>query len=616
MMGRKLPPQNETCADKEQYIAELISRLDIRIKKLELLSKRYSNFRLFLFLFSVLVLALLYFFGTAVLVISILLMIVAAFSVTVHLHNKIDKARGRAKTWKEIKSVHLAKIHLDWQNIPKTFYSDAAVDPVEADLNLTGNQSLHQLINIAASKQGKELLRKFLFIKEPVYNEVIERQNLVKELLPLNRFRDKLQLLSYFPSKRELDGTGILKWLEKTNAGSNGKKYLFGLAVLAPVNVVLFLFSFYYGLVPVWPYTILIYASIYYFGNKKKKKLVEEFEFLKDELGKFSSILEFIENYPFPENSKLRELCNCYLKIEMSPGKILRKISSSFNVLSIRNGNPLVWGMIRIIFPIDFYYNYKLDKYKEIISNNFETWLNTWYNLEALNSLANFAWLNPEYSFPVISIENGGILNSEQLGHPLILSNKKITNDFSVSEIGEINLITGSNMSGKSTFLRTLGINLCLAYAGAPVNASSFECSLCRLFTCIKVSDSVVDGISYFYAEVKRLKALLDEAEKENNLPLFFLIDEIFRGTNNIERLKGSMAFINALSLLPVAGALATHDLELVKLESEIKGLKNFHFKEQIKNDRMSFDYKIQPGPCPTTNALKIMKIEGLPTGD
>ncbi len=198
------------------------------------------------------------------------------------------------------------------------------------------------------------------------------------------------------------------------------------------------------------------------------------------------------------------------------------------------------------------------------------------------------------------------------MGHPLIKKEKKIQNDYSFNPQGEIAIITGSNMSGKSTFIRTIGVNLSLAYAGSVVNAEEMSISLFRLFTCIKVSDSVIDGISYFYAEVKRLKALLDEIE-ESEYPVLFLIDEIFRGTNNIERLKGSSAFIKKLAHTGAIGAVATHDLELVKLSEEISKVRNYHFREEIKEGKMIFDYKLNDGPCPTTNALKIMKLEGLP---
>jgi DNA mismatch repair ATPase MutS len=169
-------------------------------------------------------------------------------------------------------------------------------------------------------------------------------------------------------------------------------------------------------------------------------------------------------------------------------------------------------------------------------------------------------------------------------------------------------------MAGKSTFLRSVGLNTCLAYAGAPVNADRLRLSLFRLFTCIKVSDSVQDGLSYFYAEVRRLKLLLDAVELRNEIPVLFLIDEIFRGTNNRERHIGSEAYIRSLSNNGNAlGLIATHDLDLTKLADGIVGISNFHFREEIGDGRMVFDYLLRQGPCPTTNALKIMRIEGLP---
>jgi DNA mismatch repair ATPase MutS len=139
------------------------------------------------------------------------------------------------------------------------------------------------------------------------------------------------------------------------------------------------------------------------------------------------------------------------------------------------------------------------------------------------------------------------------------------------------------------------------------------ETGMFRMFTCIKVSDSVTDGISYFYAEVKRLKQLLNELNRQDDYPLFYMIDEIFRGTNNLERLTGSRSFIKALAGSHSIGLISTHDLELVKLENEIRRISNYHFREEVISDKMKFDYKIHSGPCPTTNALKIMKIEGLP---
>jgi DNA mismatch repair ATPase MutS len=171
-------------------------------------------------------------------------------------------------------------------------------------------------------------------------------------------------------------------------------------------------------------------------------------------------------------------------------------------------------------------------------------------------------------------------------------------------------------MSGKSSFLRTLGANLILTYAGAPVVAQSLDVSIFRLFTCIRVTDSLADGISYFYAEVRRLKALLEALESSSTLPMFFLIDEIFRGTNNRERLIGSRSYIRALVGKHGVGVISTHDLELVRLADEMPQVTNYHFEDRVADGQMAFDYVLRSGPSPTTNALKIMRQVGLPVSE
>ncbi len=206
-----------------------------------------------------------------------------------------------------------------------------------------------------------------------------------------------------------------------------------------------------------------------------------------------------------------------------------------------------------------------------------------------------------------------GRFSAQTIGHPLIPDETRICNDFQMDELGMVDILTGSNMAGKSSFLRTLGVNLCLAYAGGPVFAQVFETRLFRLYTSIRVADSVTDGFSYFYAEVRRLEGLLTALKDEDERPLFFLIDEIFRGTNNRERLIGSQSFIKALVGQHGIGLIATHDLELVKLADDRPLVRNYHFRDGVENGRMIFDYLLHPGPCPTTNALKIMALAGLP---
>jgi DNA mismatch repair ATPase MutS len=238
-------------------------------------------------------------------------------------------------------------------------------------------------------------------------------------------------------------------------------------------------------------------------------------------------------------------------------------------------------------------------------------WLDRLAEVEAASALATFAYLHPSYVWPTAS-QNVG-LTATRLGHPLIQPNIRVANDICLAGIGTIYLITGSNMSGKSTFLRTIGINVCLAQAGAPVCAATFDWSWSRLACCIRVNDSLDAGLSFFYAEVKRLKTILDTTQDPDAPPVLFLIDEIFKGTNNRERLIGSRAYITALSGENGFGLVSTHDLELTDMEKEIASLTNAHFQETVSAGALQFDYRLRPGPCPTTNALRIMELEGLP---
>ena len=263
--------------------------------------------------------------------------------------------------------------------------------------------------------------------------------------------------------------------------------------------------------------------------------------------------------------------------------------------------------------PWGLFFSMKLENLKEDIEPKLTKWLDKFYELEALNSLANFTLLNPEYTFPTFKEDSNTLFKAEKLGHPLIQEDQKVANDFEVNPGKDLFLITGSNMAGKSTFLRTVGINLVLAYSGAPVNAESLNTGLFRIFTSINVTDSLGDGLSHFYAEVKRLRYLLDELNKEDEIPLFFFVDEIYKGTNNRERFAGSAAFLKEVAGKNGIGMISTHDLELADLKSEIDQLSNWHFVESISNGKMSFEYKLKSGPCPSTNAITIMKMEGLP---
>ncbi|MEK6302887.1 MAG: hypothetical protein AABO41_19425 [Acidobacteriota bacterium] len=597
-----------------------IRRLDQRLKRLRSASEYYSRFRGAIILAAVVSVISLRLVGDQF-VWTLNAILVIVLSIAVFYHRRIKRSIARHEIWLKIKSTHVARLNLDWENIPSPpSIAPQPEHPYEIDLDITGERSLHQLMDTAITREGSERLRAWLLSSAPDVHLIQKRQSLVRELSSCPLFRDKFALFSALASKgsnKQWDASALLEWLQRSTPFRSLKPILFVLIVLSATNLILFTRSM-LGLMPsLWQTSFLIYFSVLFLASLLRAREVGSFkEALSMELSlnQLRAVFQHLESYPHRDRPELAGLCAPFLNTNSRPSVQLKRVERLASALSLR-ANPIVWFCVHALVPWDFYYAIRLNQAKARIKSLLPVWLDILFELEALNSLANFAYLNPDYVFPKDASTNGERLmfRAEALGHPLIPTSEKVCNDFALNDEQAIAIITGSNMAGKSTLLRTLGTNLCLAYAGAPVNAASIETSLFRVFTCIKVSDSVTDGMSYFYAEVKRLKALLAACDNGDGLPLFFLIDEIFRGTNNVERHIGSRSYIRGLAKRSVVGAIATHDLELVKLAEEIPGIANYHFREEVRDGRMIFDYELRPGPCPTTNALKIMRMEGLP---
>jgi hypothetical protein len=590
-----------------------------RAASLTLLSRRYSWIRLGVFIAGAVftVLAFNQFGTTAglgVLVISLIVL-----GIWIYLHRRINRTINDFDLWREIKLTHVARMQLDWSNIPQaTKYEPRPTHPFEADLDLTGSRSVHHLLDTATSREGSQQLRAWITEINPELAGIQNRQAIVQELARLPYFRDKLLFYSTLTLQtlgRQWSSKDILNWLASSKDLPSLRNPLIALIILAVCNMVLFTLNNMGLIPPLWVITFVPYAALSLSKILRIGGLFENALALGELLGTLKTVFSYLERYPYTGKPYLQTLCAPFLLNDDRPSKHLRRVSRVMSAASLQR-TQMLWLVVNAVVPWDIFVAYRLDQLKAELSSALPAWLKVWHELEALNSLANFAYLNPDYNFPelVPPDDQRVILDAEGLGHPLLPREAKISNDFHMETIGDVVIVTGSNMSGKSSFLRTVGVNLCLANAGGPVNAAKFQSQLFRLFTCIKVSDSVTDGISYFYAEVKRLKALLSALETPDERPLFFMIDEIFRGTNNRERLIGSRAYVRALAGKNGVGIVSTHDLELVTLAESIPQISNYHFEDSIVDGRMIFDYRLRQGPSPTTNALRIMEIEGLPT--
>lgn len=589
-------------------------RLQKRLENFKQQSRRLSCYRLFIFLSGVFIGIPLFWINESACWIAIGSLVIV-FNIIAFYHRRIDTSIQKYKIYLKIKKSHIAKINLDWENIPAVPDSQGEINhPFEVDLDITGKQSLHQLIDISVSQTGSQRLRDWLLATQPDKKVILKRQKIIQEITPLTLFRDKFLLNFFLLSKERLEDKKLLNWLNQSVSSKSLKWILIGLTALAWINWMFLLLHLFANIPPYFVISLIIYGTIYLMNLKVGASIFDEAEFLVNEIHKYKTIFLYLENHPYKHNKNLKNLCAIFLDKSNKPSSQIRKLTLITAAIGLRM-NYILGLILNAAVPWDFYFAFRLNKCRLRFKKKFPAWLDTCFELEASTSLANFAYLNPGYKFPeIINNANGEVLfSAENLGHPLIPFQQKVTNNFALNNLSEIVLITGSNMSGKSTFLRTVGINLALTYAGAPVDASQFKVSLFRIFTCIQVNDSLFEGVSQFYAEVKRLKRLMTELEETSRIPVFFLIDEIYKGTNNRERLIGSRSYIRSLIGSKGLGIISTHDLELTNLESEFAKFKNYHFREEVIDGKMIFDYKLHSGPCPTTNALKIMQLEGLP---
>lgn len=597
-----------------------MSRLDRRLQWLELVSRRYSRVRAGIVLTGILTALIMSRVVSEGVTWMAIGAFVAGFIGVASYHNRVKDSIKRHTIWRYLKGTHVARMTLDWSHIPSSPAAPPEADhPFETDLNLTGERSLHQLLDATITAAGSARLRTWLLhpLTDPV--QVRDRQDIVRELVPLTTFRDRLTLngalVAWEPHAR-WDSETLRHWLERPFVQSSLIPWLAMLGLLAGANILLgFLHAL--SLAPaLWIVSLTVYIVLYHIKHRDLSALFTEAFHLEKTLNHFRAVLLYLEDRGYGCTPHLARLCRPFWQADIRPSTSLRKIARIAGAASIQQGN-IVGPLVNLILPWDLYFAHRFTQYKEEVRTSLPMWLETWHELEALNALAHFGYLNPDCAFPEVrSITDDNrqpVFRAHHLGHPLLPDDVRVCNDVVMARLGEMVMVTGSNMSGKSTFLRTLGVNLCLAFSGGPVMASSLHTLPFRLYTCITVNDSVTDGISYFYAEVRRLKALLQALRERHAFPLFFLIDEIFRGTNNRERLIGSRAYIQALIGAQGVGVVSTHDLELIKLADEVNGIHNAHFREEVVHGHMVFDYKLRPGPCPTTNALTIMRMEGLP---
>jgi DNA mismatch repair ATPase MutS len=360
-----------------------------------------------------------------------------------------------------------------------------------------------------------------------------------------------------------------------------------------------------YGTVPVGYFILLLLVNFLVIRNISSKinaqylKLTNQLPALKN----YTQLLRHIENQSFA-SSDLLELQNSLYTDKHPASRIIRKLFRISNALDNRN-NLLVDIILKLLFLWDIHQVIRLENWQRHYADHIENWIEIIGNYDALISLANFAYNHPSYTMPTISDEK--VLEAEELGHPLIPEDNRVSNNFSITKNGDTFIITGANMAGKSTFLRTIGVNLVLGMAGAPVCAGRMEFKITNLFTSMNITDSLSKNESYFYAEIKRLKQLIDQATKKEDI--LVLLDEILTGTNTRDKEKASKAFLERLVTMKVTSIIATHDLSLTTLEEKHpEQIHNKSFEVELVNGEMKYDFKLRDGIAQNMNALELLR--------
>ncbi len=478
--------------------------------------------------------------------------------------------------------------------------------PYSYDLDIFGKASLFQYMCRTTSMPASDLLAEYLK-QSALRDEILRRQTAVAELQPLIRWRQELMTLGYLNTGAGNDPAPLMHWLRSDNifTKTNREKIIIGcLSIMALTSVILVIA----GLPAAILSPVFTINFVYYFTRFKKiSKLQEQVSRSSDLLRSYSEIIRLIENEKFSA-VKLVNLQGSFKDSNPASYRI-RQLSKLVGRLDSRL-NVLVSIPLNLLFFTDIHFCLALERWKREHALRIPEWFAAMAEFEVLASLGNMAFNNPGWVFPTVT-DDYFVVKAETMGHPLIPADRRISNDFSVEGPGKAIVITGSNMSGKSTFLRTCGINAVLALAGAPVCASSFTVSHVRLHSSMRISDSLEENISSFYAELRRLRAIISGAESDPKAML--LLDEILRGTNSDDRYTGSVALIRQLTGYSSVAMVATHDLRLAGLEKELPdAIENYHFDVKVSGEELFFDYRLTPGVCSSFNASLLMKKMGI----
>ena len=475
------------------------------------------------------------------------------------------------------------------------------------DLDLFGEGSLFQFLNRTISAGGKEKLANWLETPELNCETIKEKQDAVKELSARQEWRMNFRVAGLLFEESEAVHKEMLEWSD-ANITLRRQSHIKILLWIIPLLTFLSLIPAIAGFTKLFLWvTIAVQWSLLAFFRKEVTFFFQYFGRKSAMLGKYLSLLKIIEDTDFV-TEKLTRLKKKITSPEPAH-QVVSKLKTWVDRFEYRQ-NIIVMFFLNSLLLWDIRCMFYLWKWHHDNHEKLDKWLDAIAEFDALISLANYASNHPEFAYPEAAVP-AFIFSAKALGHPLLESRKRVCNDFEINDWSKVMIITGANMAGKSTFLRTVGINLVLASAGAPVCAAAMKFTPVFLYTNMRTTDSLQKEESYFFAELKRIKGILEMLNQ--GTPVFVILDEMLKGTNSVDKLNGSKALVERLTGLKSVSLIATHDLKLSEMENQLPGkVENYCFEIRIENNEMIFDYKLTHGITPTMNATFLMKKMGI----
>ncbi|WP_373516529.1 DNA mismatch repair protein MutS, partial [Pricia sp.] len=532
-------------------------------------------------------------FGNTKWVLAIILLAIVLFLFLVSRHSDLQYKRDRLNALIQINETEVKVLRRDFLDLPE---GDAFKDPLHyfsQDIDLFGRGSFYQYANRTALQQGSETFAGLL--KENSIENILQKQGAIKELAQKPEWRQNFSAIASL-AKAKIGTVAIIEWLkEYKNFVPKVMKILPW--VFSAMSIAIFTLY----LIDLVPESIVVIwwilgLGIKFIYSKKIKNLEEYASEMQSTFQQYNQLLTQIEDTEFTSEI-LRSMKQDVLTDKGKTSEITKRFSRL--LYNLEKGNNFVYE----IFGNGFFLRtmshcYQAEEWIQKHGSSVEKWFDAIAFFDAYNSLGNFAFNHPIYSYPILS-DGGMVLKSEGAGHPLLHPEKSILNDFQI-EKEQFFIITGANMAGTSTFLRTVSLQIMMANVGLPVCASSVEYFPIKLITSMRTTDSLTDDESYFFSELKRLKFIVDEIETDR---YFIVLDEILKGTNSTDKAKGSRKFVERLVRSKSTGIIATHDLSLCEVAKESPQIENYYFDAEIIDNELYFDYKFKDGICQNMNA-------------